>query len=344
MLLLGSGWAVAQEAYVYPHFAEVQEPVRLPGGSWTWFPDADLSRSLVDGTVRLLGVKELRRVWRNGTITFFYGGSGDARLAYLTRNLLYGLYYDLDVDTGALVGWAKVRNGLGRPLALRQLTFVAGEVPLRSGAAPVMAKSVRSMPLDAMAEEAAPVPQFSGSGGGVYRYVLKNPPVLEPGVNELPFLRGATEPVYTWRYRGGFALGKLLELTRGYTFEAPAELAAGLVNLRDHGVFLGQTMLRDSAKGAQVQLWLGADPEGKATRRISVLKDERKEKAYRVVTVVENPRELPVRVEFEEFFNARETTLKLPAGAERTPRGYRFVFALRPGEQRTFAYTVNLRY
>jgi len=343
-LVLAVGLASAQEAFVYPGFAEVHEPVGLPGGSWTWFPDADLAGSLVDGTVRLLGVDELRRVWRNGTVTFYYRGSGDAQLAYLTRNLTYGLHYDLDVDTGTLVGWARVRNGLGRALTLARLTFVAGEVPLRSGPAPAMEKSARALAMDVAASEAAPAPVYAGSGGGVYRYVLENPPVLEPGVNELPFLRARVQPVYTWRYQGGFARGERLAFLRGYTFEAPARLAGGVVNLRDAGVFLGQAGLQNSAVGARVQLWLGADPEGRAERRVEVLKDERKEKAYRVGTTVRNPRDVPVRVEIEEYFNAREVSLVLPKGVERTPQGYRYAFVLQPGEDRSYSYTVNLRY
>ncbi|WP_457628995.1 hypothetical protein [Oceanithermus sp.] len=344
VLVLVVGLTSSQEAFIYPGFAEVHEPVRLSGGSWTWFPEADLAGSLVDGTVRLLGVDELRRVWRNGAVTFYYRGSGDAQLAYLTRNLTYGLHYELDVDTGALVGWAKVRNGLGRPLTITRLTFVAGEVPLRSGSAPTMEKSARALALDVAASDAAPAPVYVGSGGGVYRYVLENPPVLEPGVNELPFLRASVQPVYTWRYQGGFARGDRLAFLRGYTFEAPARLAGGVVNLRDAGVFLGQAGLQNSAMGARVQLWLGADPEGRAERRIEVLKDEREEKAYRVSTAVRNPRDVPVRVEVEEYFNAREVELKLPASAERTPQGYRWMVVLQPGEARTFAYTVTLRY
>ncbi|HGY09125.1 MAG TPA: hypothetical protein ENK37_03585, partial [Oceanithermus profundus] len=96
VLLLAAmlGLALGQQAFVYAGFAEVHEPVELPGGSWTWFPDEALAGSLVDGTVRLLGVEETRRLWRGGAVTFFYKGAGSARLAYLTRNLGYSLYYD----------------------------------------------------------------------------------------------------------------------------------------------------------------------------------------------------------------------------------------------------------
>lgn len=343
VLLLLPGFAAAQEAFVYSGFAEVHQPVRLPEGSWTWYPGADLAGSLISGTVRLLGVQEARRVWRNQSVTFYYRGSGDARLAYLTRGLNYDLYYDLDVDAGALVGWARVHNGLGQALELERMTFVTGEVPLRSGVSPLMEKAARAPTAGLMAAEAAP-PAYAGSGGGVYRYVLQAPPVLEPGVNELPFLRAHTQPVYTWRYQGGFVQSGPVRFVRGYTFEAPAALAGGVVNLRDAGVFLGQSDLQTSAKGARVQLWLGADPEGKAERQVEVLKDERKEKAYRVSTTLHNPREVPVRVEILESFNASQVVLALPEGAERTPQGYRFVVTLKPGEARSYSYTVTLRY
>ena len=331
LLLAWSGLALANSGYLYPGFAEIHEEVSLPASNWTWFPDSALSGSLVDGTARLLGVEELRRVWRKGVVTFYYNGSGKARLAYLTRGLGYGLYYNLDVDSGKLVGWAKVNNRLEKPLRFDELTFVAGEVPLRAGNAPVMEKSARAYDvMEVAAPAAAPMPEYSGSGGGVFRYVLKDPPVFEPGVTEIPFLRASSSPVYTWSYNGGFARGSKIRFNRGYTFEAPAALAGGLVNIRDRGVLLGQTYMDEQAKGSKVQLWLGSDPEGKADRQISVLKDERKEKAYRVTTTVSNPRDTPVRVEISESFSAKEIVISLPRGAVRTTRGYRLEFTLAP--------------
>jgi len=344
LLTLGAG-AWAAKGYLYPGFAEIHDDVLLPPSNWTWFPDDTLSSSLVDGTVRLLGVEELRRVWRKGAITFYYNGSGSAQLAYLTRGLGYGLYYNLDVDSGKLVGWARVSNRLQKPLRFDELTFIAGEVPLRAGNAPVMAKSARAYDvMEAAAPAAAPLPEYSGSGGGVFRYVLKDPPAFEPGTTEIPFLRASSSPVYTWSYAGGFVRGNKVLFNRGYTFEAPAALAGGLVNIRDRGVLLGQTYMNEQAKGSKVQLWLGSDPEGKAERQVTVLKDERKEKAYRVTTTVSNPRDTPVRVEINEGFSAREVSISLPPDARRTPGGYSIEFLLAPGAKRSFSYTVTLRY
>ncbi len=336
---------LAQTAYLYPGFAELHQPVTLPQGQWTWFPDKTLAGLLVDGTVRLLGVREERRLWRGSAITFYYEGSGEAQLAYLTRGLSYSIYYDLDVDSGSLVGWARVNNRLEQPLSFDHLTFVAGEVPLEVGGHPIMSKAARAY--DKMALEApvpAPEPVYAGSGGGVFRYELADPPVFEPGLTEIPFVRGRTEPVFTWKYSGGFVRSSWLEFQRGYTFMAPAALAGGLVNLRDGGVLLGQTYMSEHPKGEKVQLWLGRDPEGRAERRFEVLKDERKEKAYRVTTSIRNPRSEPVRVEISERFNAREVVLKLPDGAVRTPQGYSIEFTLAPGESREFMYTATLRY
>ena len=336
--------AMAQVGYLYPGFAEVHEPLNLPPDNWTWFPDQALAGSLVDGTVRLLGVEELRRVWRGGAVTFFYQGGGAAELAYLTRNLGYGLYYDLDVDGGKLVGWAKVNNRLDKTLRFERITFVAGEVPLRAGSAPVMRKEA-ARAYDEMALAApAPAPVYGGSGGGVFRYVLAGPPPFEPGVTEIPFVRKKVEPVYTWSYQGGFVRGGRVSFNRGYTFTAPAALAGGLVNLRDGGVLLGQAGMTDSASGDKVQLWLGRDPEGWAERRVQVLKDTRKEKAYRVTTVLRNRRDKPVRIELAESFSADEVSLSLPAKARRTPRGYRLELTLAPGAEYNFIYTVTLRY
>ena len=345
LLLAWGSLALANSGYLYPGFAEIHEEVSLPASNWTWFPDSALSGSLVDGTVRLLGVEELRRVWRKGVVTFYYNGSGAAELAYLTRGLGYDLYYNLDVDSGKLVGWAKVNNRLEKALRFDQITFVAGEVPLRAGNARIMKKSARSYDAVEMAAAApAPMPEYSGSGGGVFRYVLKDPPVFEPGVTEIPFLRASSSPVYTWSYNGGFARGRKIRFNRGYTFEAPAALAGGLVNIRDRGVLLGQAYMNEQSKGSKVQLWLGRDPEGTAERQVTVLKEERRERAYRVTTTVSNPRDTLVRVEIAEGFNAKEIVLSLPRGAERTPNGYRLEFTLAPGTDKTFTYTVTLRY
>lgn len=348
-LVLLVAWGTTAQAasgYIYPGFAEIHEEVVLPASNWTWFPDGSLAGSLIDGTVRLLGVEELRRVWRKGVVTFYYNGSGNAELAYLTRNLGYGLYYDLDVDSGKLVGWAKVSNRLNKPLRFDRITFVAGEVPLRAGNVTAMEeKSARAYDTMELAAPApAAIPEYAGSGGGVFRYVLKNPPVFEPGVTEIPFLREGSKPVYTWSYKGGFVRHGKMRFNRGYTFEAPAALAGGLVNIRDRGVLLGQTYVSEHSKGSKVQLWLGSDPEGTAERQVTVIKEERKERAYRVTTIVRNPRETPVRVEISESFNAKEIVLGLPRGAERTPNGYRLELTLAPGTDKTFTYTVTLRY
>lgn len=343
--LLVAGIVAAQTAFIYPSFAEVHEPVSLPGGSWTWFIDRSLGGTLVDGTVRLLGVEEKRRTWREGSVTFYYAGGPAAQLAYLTRGLGYGLYYDLDTDSGRLVGWAKISNRLNQTLRFEKVTFIAGQVPLRSGAAPQMAmkKISRSMDVEAVGAP-APAPNYAGSGGGVYRYELQSPPPLEPGVTEIPFIRSSVEPVYTWSYRGGFYRGDKIEFNRGYTFAATAQLASGLVNLRSRGVLLGQALMPDTAKNGRVELWLGRDPEGKASRRIEVLRDERKEKSYRVTTTVRNPRGSQVKVDISESFSAAKLSLELPRGAQRTPSGYRYVFTLAAGAEKSFVYTVTLRY
>ncbi|WP_457630620.1 hypothetical protein [Oceanithermus sp.] len=337
--------AQASRGYLYPGFAEIHEDVNLPPGSWSWFPSNALAGSLVDGTVRLLGVEEQRRTWRKGVVTFFYDGAGQAQLAYLTRGLGYSLYYDLDVDSGRLTGWAKIDNRLNEPLSFDHLTFVAGEVQLRAGGAPAMDKAARAYEGEmAMAAPAPAMPEYAGSAGGVFRYELDEPPVLEAGVTELPFIRESADVIYTWTYNGGFTRGERVVFQRGYRFEAPAPLAGGLVNIRDRGVLLGQAYMEETASGGVVQLRLGRDPEGIARRVVTVLKDTRKEKAYRVTTTVSNARRTPVRVEIRESFSAKEVVLDLPKGARRTSRGYAIEFILAPGAERSFTYTVTLRY
>lgn len=56
------GICAAQEATVYRAFAELRQPVTLPGGSWTWEPSQAVLQSLIAGTLELSGVEESSRL------------------------------------------------------------------------------------------------------------------------------------------------------------------------------------------------------------------------------------------------------------------------------------------
>ncbi len=275
-------------------------------------------------------------------ITFRYQGGGPATLSYLSRAVSWDLRYTLQVggdaanfENGALVGWASLTNGLDSALELGQTELVAGVVPLLEGSLnpprPLQNKALQS---------AAPMMDsgqatFAGEAAGTYRYKLPGNVTLEPGISELPFIRSKVAPVYTWRYQGGFYTAKELDLVRGYRFQAPENLAAGIVSIRDQKVFVGQASIGDTAQGNDVNLTLGADPQGRAQRRLEQLANNK----YRVTTTFNNPKAYAVEVELSEFF-PQPFTLEFPQ-AERTPEGYRLRFTLNPRQSRTVVYSVT---
>lgn len=268
-------------------------------------------------------------------VIFRYQGQGPATLGYLSRGLSWGLRYTL--ESNALTGWASLQNSLGTPQRFRQVELVAGAAPLLEGgiavpkAVPAPAPEARSM----AADEGFGA-EFAGEAGGTFRYRLPGEVNLEPGLTELPFIRTQVQPTYTWTYAGGFSTGSEIRFQRGYRFNAPENLAAGIVSIRDQGVFVGQAALTDTAKGNPVRLSLGPDPDGQAERKIEQLAQN----SFRVTTTVKNSKTYPLDVEISEFF-PRPFTLE-GQGLEKTPEGYRVRFNLNPGQSRTLVYTVTL--
>lgn len=267
-------------------------------------------------------------------IVFYYQGSGPAVLSYLARGLSWNLSYTL--EDGDLAGWASLENSLGKPLKLGKTTLVAGVVPLALGAyAPVPRISSKALGLSVPAS-APDMAEYQGESGGVYRYRLPGEVSLQPGITELPFVRSKLKPSYYWSYQGGFNTAPEIWFERGYRFSAPENLAGGVVSVRDGGVFVGQAVMQDTAKGTLAKLSLGRDPEGRAERKAELLSGNK----YRVSTVVRNSKTYPVEVELYETF-PQPFTLQFD-GADRVPEGYRIKFVLTPGESRTLIYTVTL--
>jgi hypothetical protein len=285
-------------------------------------------------------------------VTFLYQGAGAATLAYLTRALTWSLRYTL--EDGELTGWATLTNALGRPLQLGRTELVAGSVPLLEGGFNVPAprpetRMLQAAPAMADATEA----EFVGEAAGTYRYRLPGVVRLEPGLTELPFMRARVQPVYLWRLQTGFSTERELAFVRGFRFVAPENLAAGVVSIREQGVFVGQAGTSDTAKGNNVTLMLGPDPEGRATRQV----EQQARNRFRVTTSVRNPKSYPIEVEIQEMMPQPFTLEVLDSasgqtanaavqpgeGLERTPEGYRIRFTLAPGQSRSYVYTLTLQ-
>jgi len=335
---LGVG-AAAVEVTLYPQFAEVRTPVRLEKGVFVWQPGERLQKNRVEDLVWLSGVPVHRRVWRKGALWFFADGSV-ATLHYLTRGLSGSVRYRLNLDQGTIEGWLRVKNGLDETIAAESLEFVSGSVPIEGSPSVPMVAEVRALSAKAMpaAKEA-----FVGAQGGVFRYRLEGPVLLEPEVTELPLFTAKVDPVFYWRYRGAFVRGDRLFFERGYRFVTNHPLAAGSVDLFRQGIFLGRLRIPDRFRGERVELGLGPATRARTKRAIEVLTETRELKRYRVTTTVKNPGEEPVQVEIEERFAADAIEISIEGG-ERIPRGYRIAFPLLPGGERTYRYTVTLRY
>lgn len=269
-------------------------------------------------------------------VIFRYQGAGAGTLAYLTRGLTWNLRYTL--DDGDLIGWATLTNGLGRPVRLGRTELVAGSVPLLEGGFNVPAPRPETRMLQA-APAAADVAEaeFVGEAAGTYRYRLPGELTLEPGLTELPFIRTRVQPTYLWRLQMGFSTERELAFVRGFRFVAPENLAAGVVSIREQGVFVGQAGTGDTAKGNNVHLMLGPDPEGRATRQV----EQQARNRFRVTTSVRNPKSYPVEVEIQEMM-PQPFTLE-GEGLERIPEGYRIRFTLAPNQSRSYTYTLTLQ-
>lgn len=342
-VLLGLGfWALVfasgTRVTLYPHFAEVAEPVRIERGVYVWQPAGKVAEARIEDLVWLTGAKVQRRVWRGGSLWFFAEGERGV-LHHLTRGLSGSLRYTLEVDTGRLRAWIRVRNGLGVPLEVAELRFVSGAVPLFG--APRTGERMEALAARAAKSDEAPV--FAGSTGGVFRYRLRGPVVLEPELTELPLFELTVKPRLYWRYSGAFQRGRRIPFRRGYRFAPEKPLAKGTVDLFAGGDFIGRLGLPDTFAGEPVGLALGPASRARSERRIEVLAERADLRRYRVLTEVQNLGDEPAWVEIEEYFRADAVELKLSEG-ERRPRGYRVTFALPPGGTHRYRYEVVLRY
>jgi len=322
--LLFLGLALAQEVVVYPGFAEIQEPVVLPPAAWVFLGGERLSR-IPQGSLRLLGVEEVERVYQGGAVLFRYRGEGEATLRYLYTGLSGEVFYTL--EEGRLTAWARFRLE-GEALEAKRLTLLAGEAPLLGTpekAAPMAFRALTE------AQEEAPF--------GLFRYELPGRR-LSPGVTEVPFLKAEVSPERILRHQAPFRTDRLLPLERGYRFQAPFPLAPGVLEAREGGLFLGQGRMPPTPKGEEAQVFLGRDLEARLSRKVERVAETQEGITYRVETRLENPYPYPVVLLLSESF-PRPFRLDFP-GATLLPEGYRLQVPLKPKEARTFLYRLTL--
>lgn len=311
--------ALAQEVTVYPGFAEIKEPLRLPPSAWVYLGGERLEKT-VPGSLRLLGVVEEERFYRPGAVFFRYRGEGEAVLRYLYLGLRGEVFYTL--EEGRLTAWARLTLE-GEPLEAKRLTLLTGEAPVLE----------RAVAYKALAESPGENPF------GLFRYQLP-PRRLETGTTEFPFLRADLKPTRLLRYQGPFRTAGVLPLERGYRFQAPFPLAQGSLEAVEEGLFLGRALLPPTPEGEVAEVFLGRDAGARLLRRVEEVAQGEKERAYRVETVLENPYPYPVTLLLSEVF-PQPFRLDFP-GATLLPEGYRLEVPLRAKEARRLVYRVVL--
>ncbi|GAA6761463.1 MAG: hypothetical protein WHT26_03180 [Thermus sp.] len=318
LLLLGLA-ALAQEVTVYPGFAEVKEPLTLPPSAWVYLGGERLEKT-VPGSLRLLGVEEVERLYRPGAVFFRYRGEGEATLRYLYLGLRGEVFYTL--EEGLLTAWARLTLE-GEPLEARRLTLLAGEAPLLE----------KTMAYRALAEGPGESPF------GLFRYQLPPRRILT-GTTEFPFLQADLKPTRLLRYQGPFGTARVLPLERGYRFKAPFPLAPGRLEAVEEGLFLGQALLPATPEGEVAEVFLGRDLGARLLRQVEEVAQGEKERSYRVETLLENPYPYPVTLLLFEVF-PQPFRLDFP-GATLLPEGYRLEVAVGPKEARRLVYRLTL--
>lgn len=250
-------------------------------------------------------------------VRFETGGAGEARLLYQTRALSWKPRYDLDASGGAatLHALAEIRN--------------AGEQAF-SGGADLYAGDVRLVP------ENGPTPASVGVGEqgfgaattstagnvaqdravlslgevrGLQRYALGRPLTIGPRETQtLPFLtpklstfaRYARVSTYFSPQNSSGRAGRF------YKFTADAALPAGPLTVREDGVLVGTVGLGAATAGQLSDLSLGADPDLRFARRVTLLNTEKDSagrtlsRSYRVTYTLTSTKSAAITTEVRE--------------------------------------------
>ncbi|SMB96978.1 DUF4139 domain-containing protein [Deinococcus hopiensis] len=260
------------------------------------------------------------------TLTYTLTQPGSGTLSYLTRAVTWSARYTLRASAAGarLDALADIRNGTELPYDVKATELYAGEVNL-SGNPVMYRESVQAAPASARAPSA---PRIGAEGelGGLYRYALSSAFTLPASSTvTLPFIR----PKLTGfeRYAGlstGFSTQSSEGvMSRNYRLKAGERLPAGPLTVREDGRVVGQTVISDTAAGAQVGLSLGADPDVRYRRTVQQLSASKNARGdvtkvtYRVTYTFESGRERAVRAEVREWIGGPRVTIDtLPARQE----------------------------
>ena len=218
-------------------------------------------------------------------VTFETSGSGSANLLYQTRALSWKPRYELDAsgDAATLRALAEIRNA-GDQSFSGSTDLYAGDVRLVPENVPMPTPTVvgelttttSSAGNVAVAQDRAVT--ALGEVSGLQRYALSRPLTIGPRETQtLPFLApklsgfARYDRISTY-FSPSNSSGRA---TRFYKFTADAALPAGPLTVRENGVLVGNVNLGSTAAGQLSDLSLGADPELRFSRSVTVLNTEK---------------------------------------------------------------------
>ncbi|WP_231881588.1 DUF4139 domain-containing protein [Deinococcus puniceus] len=289
------------------------------------------------------------------TLTFALPQPGTGTLSYLTRALSWTPRYTLNiVGTGAaakadLSALADMRNGTDGVVQASGAELFAGDVRLGQSQPSLDFDTVRgNSGFVAMSTPVMGNIVSQGQLGGLYRFALTQPLALPAkSTVTLPFLKPALTMFQPFsRLNTGFQpTDSEGTLQRAYRLKADQRLPAGVVSVLEEDRLTGQVGVGELAKDTEFVLELGADPDVRYSRSVTIQNVQRGllgggSRTYRVTYTLRNEQAQPRRAEVREEVYGAQVVLdgKTATGSATAV----LAFDLPAGGSLSKSYTVEL--
>jgi hypothetical protein len=253
------------------------------------------------------------------TLTFTLPQPGAGTLSYLTRAVTWAPRYTLKASNASaqLSALADIRNGTDLAYDVKGTELYAGDVEVQGQPMPApFALESRATAADAVA--AAPKINSLGELRGLYRYALSTPFTLPANsVVTLPFLTPKLTQFERYAGLNTYFTPQNTSgtLSRFYRLKADERLPGGSVTVREENRIVGQTNIPETAKGAEIEFSLGADPDVRYARTVQTVSSEKNAQGnvvrttYRVTYAFESSKDRAVRAEVSERVGGRRVLI-----------------------------------
>ncbi len=250
-------------------------------------------------------------------MTYVLAKPGKGILSYLTRQLSWTPRYTLHANgsVATLSAQADIRNDSEKPYQISATELFAGDVNLEMGRYP--------MPVAYDQRAAAPSATSAASGtspkvgtlntiNGLYRYGLSSAFNLPAqSTYTLPFV---TPRLTTFERYAGLSTYFSLQMQQGtlnrfYRLKADQNLPGGQLTVREDGRISGQTTLRPTAKGDEMEFSLGRDPDIKYTRTVQTVQTTKTGGTYKVTYTFTSNKDRVTRAEVSEQVGGRSVLI-----------------------------------